>query len=93
MQFFKNTINQFISPLSPNVIMRVEFTEINKPPLNYDRGTLYSLFIYISKQEKPYTKISTCQGIIRNQRILLNPLVQIILFPSDGYITLNKNTK
>ena len=35
--------------------MRVEFTEINKPPLNYDRGTLYSLFIYISKQEKPYT--------------------------------------
>ena len=37
--------------------MRVEFTEINKPPLNYDRGTLYSLFIYISIQEKPYTKI------------------------------------
>ena len=33
--------------------MRVEFTEINKPPLNYDRETLYSLFIYISKQEKP----------------------------------------
>ena len=74
------------------VIMRVEFTEINKPPLNYDRGTLYSLFIYISKQEKPYTKsvikhiyritilnkyvtyftTSTCQGIIRNEIILLN---------------------
>ena len=35
--------------------MSVEFTEINKPPLNYDRGTLYFTSIYKSKQEKPYT--------------------------------------
>ena len=32
---------------------------------------IHSLFIKQNKK-KPYTKISTCQGIIRNERILLN---------------------
>ena len=37
--------------------MRVEFTEINKTPLNYDRERyIHSLFIYQNKK-KPYTKI------------------------------------
>ena len=32
--------------------MRIDFTEINKPPLNYDRGTLYFTSIYKSKAKK-----------------------------------------
>ena len=32
--------------------MRVEFNETNKIPLNYDRGTLYLLFIHKSKSRK-----------------------------------------
>ena len=35
--------------------MRVEFTEINKTPLNYDRETLYLSFIHKSKARKNHT--------------------------------------
>ena len=37
--------------------MRVEFTEINKPPLNYDRVMIRCILhpFINQKQEKPYT--------------------------------------
>ena len=45
--------------------MRVEFTEINKTPLNYDRGTLYSyLYLYI-KTRKNHTLKSVIKHIYR----------------------------
>ena len=37
------------------VIMRVDFNETNKTPLNYDRGTWYLLFIHKSKARKNHT--------------------------------------
>ena len=36
---------------------------------------------------------STCQGIIKTEIILYKSnIIQIILFPRVGYVTLNKNT-
>ena len=50
-----STLREFKNNDILYVIMRVEFTETNKTPLNYDRATLYLFFIHKSKTRKNHT--------------------------------------